>query len=164
MDCGSNIFRSFDFGKRARTFKLNSFVGLYLTNTPADLIYQIYTPFLVRSSRGSSRKNKSRIFGLLRNSQFSHLIYARVHAVMPPTNETLHRTPWQISWQGTLEIRGKGHFAKLGTRINMQIKIPDESPRKKSQHSAGGLSCYDTFRSWVLVTLKHSFSRISRSS
>ena len=36
MDCGSNIFRSFDFGKRARTFKLNSFVGLYLTNTPAD--------------------------------------------------------------------------------------------------------------------------------
>ena len=95
------------------------------------IIYQIYTPFLVRSSRGSSRKNKSRIFGLLRNSQFSHLIYARVHAVMPPTNETQHRTPWQISWQGTLEIRGKGHFAKLGTRINMQIKIPDESPRKK---------------------------------
>ena len=36
MDCGRNIFRSFDFGKRARTFKLNSFVGLYLTNTPAD--------------------------------------------------------------------------------------------------------------------------------
>ena len=29
MDCGSNtIFQSFDFDKRARTFKLNSFEGL----------------------------------------------------------------------------------------------------------------------------------------
>ena len=35
MDCGSNIFQSFDFGKRARTFNLNSFVGLHLTNTLA---------------------------------------------------------------------------------------------------------------------------------
>ena len=68
MDCGSNIFRSFDFGKRARTFKLNSFVGLYLTNTLAASHENLSNlhPFLIRSS--NLRKNKPRIFGLLRNS------------------------------------------------------------------------------------------------
>ena len=33
----------------------------------------------------------------------------------------------------------------------------------KRQHSAGGLSGYDAFRSLVQVPLKQSFSRISRS-
>ena len=100
MDCGSNtIFQSFDFGKRARTSKLNSFVGLYLTNTLADSHENLSNlhPFLIRSSRGNWRKKKPRIVGFLKNSQFSHLIYARVHAVMPPTNETQHRTPWKIT-------------------------------------------------------------------
>ena len=70
MDCGSNIFQSFDFGKRARTFNLNSFVGLHLTNTLAASHENLSNlhPFLIRSSRGNSRKNKPRIFGLLRNS------------------------------------------------------------------------------------------------
>ena len=68
MDCGSNIFQSFDFGKRARTLNLNSFVGLHLTNTLAASHENLSNlhPFLIRSS--NLRKNKPRIFGLLRNS------------------------------------------------------------------------------------------------
>ena len=136
--------------------------------------------------------------------------------------------------KNSLEIRGKGHFAKLGTRSKTNPKFIKRSRRKsaqsklgkkktklrfiwvglsrdfsllgrlmktlisqhlakyatnflllcsarravnkicksrsqtkareKGQQSAGGLSYYDTFRSRALVTLKHSFNRISRSS
>lgn len=40
--------------------------------------------------------------------------------------------------------------ARRDLKKNTQIKIPDESPQKR-QHSAGGLTDYDTFRSSVQV-------------
>ena len=140
MDWGSNIFRSFDFGKRTRTFKLNSFVGLYLTNTLADSHENLSNlhPFLIRSSRGNSRRNKPRISGFLRNSQFSHLICARVYAVMPPTYETQLRTPWQITWQRTpLKFAGKVILRNWEHKVKRNSKFIKRSRRKSAKSKLG---------------------------
>ena len=121
---------------KARAFKLNSFERLYLTNTLANFHENPSNlhPLLIRVSRGNSRKKKPNFWA----AKIFTVLAPHLSAVMPPTNETQHRTPWQVSWKRTpLKFAGKVIFRNWEHELKWNPKFIKKSRRKSAQSKLG---------------------------